>query len=114
MLGILENLFAWLRDYGMQFFDAIAGTIKGVLMWFVAPGIRSVFTYTGLAISTYTAVINPLAEAARAAFGGIPGDLMAWIGFFQIDKVVTVLVSAYITSSVAGYLRIVKRTAEGP
>lgn len=114
MFGLLSSLASWIRDFGAQYFDAVSGTIKGALLWLIAPGIRSIFTFTGLALTTYAAVIQPLADAARDAFTGVPGGLMAWILFFQVDKVVTVLISAYVTSSLAGYLRVVRRVAQEP
>jgi len=111
---MFEAFFSWCRDWGMQYFGALAGTLKGALMWVIAPGIRAVFTYTGLALTTYNAVMQPLATSARAAFGGIGGDLMGWLMYLQIDKVVTVLISAYLLSSLTQYLRVVRRTAEQP
>lgn len=111
---MFDGILGWFKDWALQYFGALAGTIKDAVMWLIAPGIRAVFTYTGLALTTYNAVMQPLADSARAAFSGVSGDLMAWLLFFNIDKVATILISAYLLSSVNSYLRVVKRTAEAP
>lgn len=111
---MLESALSWFKDFGLQYFDALGGTLKAAVMWLIAPGIRAVFTYTGLALTTYNAVMEPLANSARAAFSGVSGDLMAFLLYLNIDKVATVLISAYLLSSLNGYLRVVQRTAEAP
>ena len=111
---MFDPIVSWFKDWALQYFGALAGTLKGALLWMIEPGIRAVFTFTGLALTTYGAVINPLAESARSAFGGIPGGMMTWLLFFNIDKVATILISAYLLSSVHSYLRVVQRVAAAP
>lgn len=59
--------------------------------WFI---LRA-FAFLGIALTTYQLLVEPLITNARNAWSGMPAELLAWVGLFGLDKVVTILLSAY-------------------
>lgn len=114
MIELIQNAFGWFREWCSEFFVNASGVIKDAALWLVAPGIRAIATFTGLALTTYGMVVGPLVQATRAAFGGIPGDIINVIAYLQIDKVVTMVLSAYVFSSVFTQLRVIRAQAQQP
>lgn len=49
----------------------------------------------GIALSTQTLVMGPITNYAAQGFAGLPGNIAEWVGFLNIDKYVSIVISAY-------------------
>lgn len=59
----------------------------------------------GISFASYSVAIEPLTNAIANSMAGIPADAAAWMGYFWIDKGVSVVVSAYIAAMGVGALK---------
>jgi len=57
--------------------------------------IMRVVGFVGVQLATYNLILAPLIAQAEASLSGIGGNALLWIGFFQIDKCLTIILSAY-------------------
>ena len=61
--------------------------------------------FLGLNFVAQEFAVTPLLDQIKASISGAPGDILAWIGFLNVDKYVTLLLSAYATAAAAGALK---------
>ena len=57
--------------------------------------VLNILAFFGLAWATYEYVVGPAVAQVQSLFTGLPADLIAWLGFFRVDVVATMLLSAY-------------------
>lgn len=81
-----------------------------VVGWIVA-GISRIFAtrlggwaaaalaFLGLQWATHSFVMAPVIGQVQAAIGGAGGDAVAWLGFFNLDRYITIILSAYAVAS---------------
>ncbi|RRU12123.1 DUF2523 family protein [Stenotrophomonas sp. 278] len=61
--------------------------------------------FLGLNFVTQEFAVDPLLNQIKQAFSGAPADIVAWLAFLNLDKYVTLVVSAYATAISAGALK---------
>lgn len=71
----------------------------------VGQWILSAFAFLGINFMTQTFAVTPLLNQIKASINGAPGDILAWVGFLNVDKYVTLVLSAYATAAAAGALK---------
>ena len=59
-------------------------------MWVV-----SALAFLGLQFGVHHFAVEPLMDQVRASTSGLAGDAAAWAAFFNIDKYISIIVSAY-------------------
>ena len=65
-------------------------------MWIV-----SALLFFGLQMAVNKFVAGPVIDGLRSAFGGMTSDVLGWVSFLNIDRALTILLSAYATASTA-------------
>jgi len=71
----------------------------------VGQWILSALAFLGLNFVAQEFAVTPLLDQIKSSISGAPGDILAWIGFLNVDKYVTLLLSAYATAAAAGALK---------
>lgn len=74
---------------------AIFAIISRLLMLKAAMWLIHVMVFLGLAFMTNEAIVAPLVGMLQEGVGGLPADITQWAGALGIDKVISILVSAY-------------------
>lgn len=58
----------------------------------------------GLALGTQSLVLGPLVNYVSQGFGGLPGDVAEWVGFLNVDRYASIVISAYVGAALKGVL----------
>lgn len=64
----------------------------------------------GIGFATKSAVVDPIIDYVLNTVGGVPGDIADWMGYMNIDKYITIVLSAY---SAAAGKRVILRKVTG-
>ncbi|MCF3498206.1 MAG: DUF2523 domain-containing protein [Stenotrophomonas sp.] len=67
--------------------------------------ILSALAFLGINFITQKFAVDPLLGQIKASVSGAPGDIVAWLGYLNVDKYVTLVLSAYATAAAAGALK---------
>ncbi len=68
--------------------------------WFL-----SALAFLGLQYVVQEFAVAPLLDQIKSAMGSAPGEIVAWLGFLNVDKYVTLVLSAYATAASMGALK---------
>lgn len=49
----------------------------------------------GLQIAVQSFAVGPAIDLVQTRFAGMPSDLLAWVAYLNVDKFITVVLSAY-------------------
>lgn len=90
--------------------------MPALIAWFVAGlsrlfasrlgmWITSALVFLGLELGTQTVVVQPILAQIQATASGLPADAAGWMAFFNIDRYITILLSAYAAGGVKTVLR---------
>lgn len=71
--------------------------------------IGAAFAFLGIQYVASEFVTEPLMAQIQSAFTGAPADLAAWLSFLNVDRYITIIMSAYATAAAAGALRLRKK-----
>lgn len=55
----------------------------------------SVLVFLGLELGTQSFVVAPVLAQIKSVASGLSGDAIGWVAFFNLDKYITVILSAY-------------------
>lgn len=64
----------------------------------------SILAGLGLALGTQSLVMGPIVDYASSGFAGLPSVVADWVGMLNIDKYVSIVLSAYAAASIKGVL----------
>lgn len=82
------------------FIAALGPLLKKILIWLlVAKGaaiIMRFFLVLGIALFTNEWIVQPLLDQIQGRAGGIPPELRVWLSAFAIDKVISIVATAYL------------------
>jgi hypothetical protein len=81
-----------------QVIDGFAGKFTMVMSTTLGKFVVKAMTFIGIQLVSYTQVVQPFVDDARAHWEGMPGDIMVWITALKLDVVVTILLSAVVLS----------------
>src|SRR4051812_33175259 len=73
--------------------------------------IVSALLFLGLELGTQKAVTGPMLAYMQSATSGLPASAVGWLAFFNVDRYITIIMSAYATAGVGRVL--LKRRAGG-
>lgn len=54
----------------------------------------------GLSLVTHEVAMGPIMDMVRSSASGVPADLAQWLGVLQIDRYITIVLSAYTAGAV--------------
>ena len=54
----------------------------------------------GLALTTQTFVMGPIMDRASEGFTQLPPNVAQWLGYLNVDKYVSIVISAYVGSGI--------------
>lgn len=91
------------------FLGAIWASFQRFAMTRVGMWVVSAMIFLGISLASHEVLVGPIIDRIRGT-GGLPADVMAWAGAFGVDKVLTMLLSAYATLAVKGGVKLVKRS----
>jgi len=94
---------------------ALVAWIVAGLSWLfekrIGQWIVSALVFLGLELGTQKAVTGPLLSYMQSATGSLPAEAAAWLAFFNVDRYITIIMSAYATAGVGRVL--LRRRAGG-
>lgn len=74
---------------------AIFALVSRLLMAKAVMWVIHIMAFLGLAFATNEYLVQPIIDMITGRTGGLPADITAWAGAFGIDKVLSILTSAY-------------------
>ena len=77
----------------MAAFSRVMGTRLG--QWIV-----TALGAVGLQLVVGNTVMDQVMNMVRSSAGGIPGDLAAWLGVLNIDRYITIVLSAFVAGGI--------------
>jgi hypothetical protein len=86
----------------------IVSALRYFFMAHAAAAVIRIFSVLGIAWATNEFLMEPLLDQAQAAWTGMPAGIAQWLGAFGIDKVVSIMISAY---TILGIKNLVLRKA---
>jgi hypothetical protein len=78
----------------------IGQVLRYVFMAHLAGFVIRLFAVLGLALFTSEYLLDPVLDMITGKVGGIPASLAEWLSAFGIDKVISIIASAYTVLSV--------------
>lgn len=73
----------------------LAQVMRYVFMAHLAGFVIRLFTMLGMSLATNEFVVEPLMNMVHGNASGVPADLAVWMSAFGVDKVISIIVSAY-------------------
>jgi len=58
--------------------------------------------FLGLQFAVNTYAVGPLLDQIKSIANGAGGDALGWIAFFNLDKYISIILSAYATAATSG------------
>jgi hypothetical protein len=49
--------------------------------------------------------MGPAISKVQTAFGGVTGDVLAWVAFFKVDQFIMLILSAYVVAATFSVVR---------
>lgn len=77
---------------------AIAGALAGLSRLFstqIGGWIATAALALGITLVATEAAVEPMMDMAAGALGGMPAQAVQWLGVLNIDKYITIVISAY-------------------
>lgn len=70
--------------------------LRYVMLAYAATWVTKILILLGLGFVTYELIIGPVIDSAVNAWQGIPPELKAWLGALGVDRVVSIILGAYL------------------
>lgn len=67
--------------------------------------VLSALAFLGINFITQKFAVDPILGQIKSSIAGAPGEIVAWLGYLNVDKYVTLILSAYATAAAAGALK---------
>lgn len=65
--------------------------------------VLQILLFFGIQFVSNKFVAGAIKPALAAAFGGVAADVLAWIGFLNVDTALTIILSAYASSAATNF-----------
>lgn len=78
----------------------LIGALSGLVFSRLGAWVAGAFAALGIGLAVQGVVFDQLIDYAQSAFSGLPSTLAAWVGFLNIDKYVSLVISGYLGASV--------------
>lgn len=84
---------------------ALSFMVKNRVGFWIASALASL----GLTLAVQTFAMGPALNMVQQYWGGIPGDVAAWMVYLGVDRMITIILSAYAAASMMSAVRLRKR-----
>jgi hypothetical protein len=91
----------------------LAQWILAGLGWALASGVGRIMTTLGLTFVMVEFVAQDWLTVIAGLWGGVPGFILGMAGFYRIDDVITIIVSAVAVKVGTGLIKGVRKNAAG-
>lgn len=88
----------------------LLGALSGLIFSKAGAWIAGLFAAVGVGLTVQTVVFDQITQYAQQGFNGLPAEAAAWVGFLNIDRYVSLVISGYVGG---GAKRIVMRKVAG-
>lgn len=61
----------------------------------IAQWVAGILVFFGLSFGSQKVLVEPILAQIQAVGGGLSAQAMAWAAFFNVDKAITIILSAY-------------------
>lgn len=93
----------------MQFLIGLGAWLGEFVASKVGFWVLSALVFFGLQWGTTEFVVEPLLARIQEAFSGAPSDIIQWLAFLNVDRYVTIVLSAYATAASVGGLKLMRK-----
>lgn len=90
---------------------AIGAFLSRVVATRIGYWVLAAITFLGIQFVATEFVADPLLSQIQAGFAGAPADILEWLAFLNVDKYITMILSAYAAAAAVGTLRMRKAVA---
>lgn len=90
----------------MPILGALMAALSRLVMMRLGFWVVSAMTTLGLTWATQELLVEPALDAVMAQFAGLPGDLVGWLRYLQVDKFILTVISAYSAAATYSALRL--------
>ena len=78
----------------------LLGALSGLIFSRAGAWISAALVSLGIGLSVQTFVFDQVMDYAQQGISGLPASAAAWIGFLNIDRYITLVISGYLGASV--------------
>lgn len=78
----------------------LLAALSGLVFSRLGAWIAGALAALGIGLSVQTFAFDQVMDYAQQGFGGLPAQVAAWVGFLNIDRYVSLVISGYLGSSV--------------
>lgn len=68
--------------------------------------IASALATLGLQLAVQQFAVGPAIDMVQTNFNGVPGDLVAWVSYLNVDKFITIVLSAYAAAATMSAIKL--------
>lgn len=61
--------------------------------------VTSILVFLGLEMAVREVAVEPIIAQIQTVASGLAGDAVAWLAFFNLDRYITIVISAYAVAS---------------
>lgn len=83
-------------DSTLGWWDTLTGNIGKMIGGHIVQWALKLFLGLGIGFGSYTTIVQPLVDQAKAAWGHVPAQLTAMLGALGLDIAITMIFSAYL------------------
>ena len=78
----------------------LLGALSGLVFSKAGAWIAGLMAALGIGLAVQGVVLDQVMDYAQQGFGGLPATIAAWVGFFNVDRYVTLVISGYLGATV--------------
>lgn len=79
---------------------AIVGAFSRLISTRIGLWLATALGALGLSLATTHLAMEPIMDMVRSSAGGIPADLAQWLGVMNVDRYISIVLSAYTAGAV--------------
>lgn len=77
----------------------LIGAISGLIFSKAGAWIAGALAALGIGLTVQVALFDQLMDYAQTGFSGLPSTAAHWLGFFNVDRYVSIVLSGYVGAS---------------
>lgn len=93
----------------MPIVGALAAAFARLIATRVGQWVVAALVFLGLQFAANEFVTDPLLDYIKGLINGAPADLIDWLGFLNIDRYITMVLSAYVAAASLSAVKLRKK-----
>jgi hypothetical protein len=85
----------------LEVIDLVIAAFSRVMSTRIGAWIVQMMLFFGIQMASQALLLAPLKAGLSAAFSGMASDVLAWVSYLNIDRALTIILSAYATVSIS-------------